>query len=428
MESTAAMEWPLAKKLLFRFFFAYFLLYIFFNPNGVVPYVDDLYNWYIQPFHHFAAWLGEHLFHLAKPITIFTNGSGDTTFDNVIILLITFLAVLITLTWSVLDRNRPTYQKLFYWLLVILRYYVAITMLSYGFFKVIKLQFPFLSLNSLIEPYGNSSPMGLAWRFMGYSTGYNYFTGFAELTCGILLLFRRTSALGAVMTLVVSANIMAINYCFDVPVKLLSSTLVLMSLFLILKDYGRFKNFFLLNKNAEAANITPHRFQKKWKNIVLCVIKYALIIYTIFFDLKDALQADKEYGPKAPKAPLYGLYEVKTFILNQDTLAPLITDTTRWRKLVTDYAGYATVKLMNDSTHNFAFKVDTLKRTITMNSYKDTLNKYQFTYTKPQKDSLLIKGSYKKSTLVIGLHREDENKFILVKRGFHWINEYPFNR
>ena len=83
---------------------------------------------------------------------------------------------------------------------------------------------------------------------------------------------------------------------------------------------------------------------------------------------------------------------------------------------------------MNDSTHSYAFKVDTLKRTIIMNSYTDTLNKYVFTYSKPKKDSLLIKGTYKKNTLMIGLHREDENKFLLVKRGFHWINEYPFNR
>jgi len=29
--------------------------------------------------------------------------------------------------------------------------------------------------------------MGLAWNFMGYSTGYNYFTGIAELSCGLLL-------------------------------------------------------------------------------------------------------------------------------------------------------------------------------------------------------------------------------------------------
>jgi hypothetical protein len=38
----------------------------------------------------------------------------------------------------------------------------------------------------LLKPYGESSPMGLLWTFMGYSTGYNLFTGGAEALGGLL--------------------------------------------------------------------------------------------------------------------------------------------------------------------------------------------------------------------------------------------------
>jgi len=31
-------------------------------------------------------------------------------------------------------------------------------------------------------------------------------------------------------------------------------------------------------------------------------------------------------GSKAPKPPLYGLYDVNTFVINKDTLKPLTTD------------------------------------------------------------------------------------------------------
>ena len=384
METTETMNWPLAKKLAFRFFFVYFLLYIFFNPNGVLPYIDDVYNWYIQPFHTLVVWIGKHILHLAKPITVFTNGSGDTTYDNVVILLMVFLALLSTVTWSALDNKRPGYPKLFYWLTVVLRYYVAITMLSYGFYKVIKLQFPFPSFGSLMEPYGNSSPMGLAWNFMGYSTGYNWFTGLAEISCGLLLFFRKTSTLGAIVTFVVAGNIMAINYCFDVPVKLLSTTLVIMAIFLMLRDFNRLRNLFLLNKPAEPSNITPHRFVKKWKNIALGVLKYGLIIYTLVFDVYGALKAEKQYGSKAPKPPLYGLYDVKSFIVGKDTLKPLTTDTVRWSKLATDYNGYAMIKFMSDSTSYFNFNVDTIKKKIVMHTFKDTVNKYRFNGEEPK--------------------------------------------
>jgi len=428
MDTTATLEWSLLKKLAFRFFFLYFILYIFFNPNGVLPYIDNLYGWYITPFHGIAALIGKHILNLSQPVSTFTNGSGDTTYDNIIILFIVFLSIIGGIIWSASDRRTASYGKLFYWLTVVIRYYVAITMLSYGFYKIIKLQFPFLSLGALIEPYGNSSPMGLAWNFMGYSTGYNYFTGIAELSCGLLLFFRHTSTLGAIVTVVVAGNIMAINYCFDVPVKLLSTSLVLMALFLLSKDICRLINFFFLNKPAAPSDLSPHRFRKRWKNITLITLKWGLIIYTVVFDLYGAVQAEKQYGSKAPKPPLYGLYDVKTFIVNKDTLKPLTTDTVRWSKLAISYPGNVLIKFMNDSTNYFAFNVDTVKKKIVMNKYTDTAHKYLLTYEQPKKDSLVIWGMFRKDSIKVNLSRRDAGKFLLVRRGFHWINEYPFNR
>ena len=422
------MDWPLLKKVLFRFFFIYFLLYIFFNPNGVLPYIDDVSGWYLKPFQSFAIWVGNHILHLKNPVTIHPTGSGDTAYDNVIILVTAFFSLIGTAIWSVADRNAKTYDKLFYWLMVIVRYYVAITMLSYGFYKVVKLQFPFPSFGALMEPYGNSSPMGLAWNFMGYSTAYNYFTGIAELSCGFLLLFRKTTGLGAVVTLVVAGNIMAINYCFDVPVKLLSTHLVGMALFLILKDTNRFISFFLFNKPAAPANLAPHRFKARWKNVTLTSVKVVLIAYTLIFDVKGALEGEKQYGSKAPKPPLYGLYEVKTFVVNKDTLKPLTTDTVRWSKLAISYPENAMIKFMTDSTSYFQFKVDSVKKRIFMNKYTDTVHRWMLSYTQPKKDSLVITGTYKKDSIRITFHRYDASKFLLVRRGFHWISEYPYNR
>jgi hypothetical protein len=226
-ETTASpFYWSAPKKIALRFFFFLFILYIFFNPNGVLPYTDVIAEYLIQPFHIIIPWLSKNLLHMPQPITTFTNGSGDTTYDYLVILLIVSVSVIATIIWSILDRKARNYNKLFYWLCVILRYYVGITMLSYGFVKIIKLQFPSPSPGRLLQSFGNASPMGLAWTYMGYSTGFNYFTGMAEVSCGVFLFFRKTTTLGALLGLVVAGNIMAINYCFDVPVKLLSTTLL----------------------------------------------------------------------------------------------------------------------------------------------------------------------------------------------------------
>jgi hypothetical protein len=42
--------------------------------------------------------------------------------------------------------------------------------------------------------------MGLLWTFMGASEPYTMFVGFAEMIAGILLFPRKTSTLGALMS------------------------------------------------------------------------------------------------------------------------------------------------------------------------------------------------------------------------------------
>ena len=373
-------------------------------------------------------WIGKDILHLSYPITVFTNGSGDTTYDYIVIFFIAVVSLIAAITWSLIDKKTKTYSKLFYWLCVIVRYYVAITMFSYGFVKVFKLQFPFFSPDRLLEPYGNSSPMGLAWNFLGFSKGYNYVMGFAELSSGILLLFRRTTTLGAIVTLVVAGNIMAINYCFDVPVKLLSTALVVMALFLLAKDIHRVVNFFFLNKPTNAANIAAPVFRKKWQNIATVILKYGLILYVAITNVLQATEAMKEYGDVAPKPPLYGIYNVEYFIRNNDTIAPLATDTTRWKKLIVSYPEYSFVQFMNDSTKGFAFKPDTIKKRIEIFSYNDTTKKSNLVYSFPQKDILLLTGKLDSNSVVIKMRKYDLKNFRLINRGFHWVNEYPYNR
>ncbi len=428
-ETTAApLYWSALQKITLRFFLLLFILYIFFNPNGVLPYTDVISDYLIQPFHIIIPWLSKNLLNMPQPITTFTNGSGDTTYDYLVILLIATVSAIVTVIWSALDRKARNYNKLFYWLCVILRYYVGITMLSYGFIKIIKLQFPSPSPGRLLQSFGDASPMGLAWTYMGYSTGFNYFTGIAEVSCGLFLFFRKTTTLGAVLGLIVAGNIMAINYCFDVPVKLLSTTLVLMALFLLAKDANRLVNFFFLNKTALPSEIEPHRFRRKWKNITIAVIKYVLLTYLLISNIGGDIKAATQYGDAAVKPHFYGIYDIQSYVVNKDTIAPLTTNTERWRKLVVGSSGYATVKKMNDSTQNYTFREDIKAHAIVMFTDADTSAKYHFIYSEHGKDSLMLKGKLGLDSIKISMKKFDMKNFKLINRGFHWVNEFPYNK
>lgn len=43
-------------------------------------------------------------------------------------------------------------------------------------------------------------------------------------------------------------------------------------------------------------------------------------------------------------------------------------------------------------------------------------------------DTLILEGVFYEDNFKITANRKSNNPFLLVDRGFHWINEFPFNR
>ena len=158
-----------------RFVFAYFVLYIFPFPVTAIPGLQIVSTTYFSLWNAVVPWVGEHLFHIA--ITVLPNGSGDTTFNYVQVFCSLMIAATVATVWMMLDRQRARYPRLYDGLRVYVRYYLASTMITYGAVKVIKSQFPNPPLDPLLQPFGDASPMGLLWTFMGVSESYNLFTG-----------------------------------------------------------------------------------------------------------------------------------------------------------------------------------------------------------------------------------------------------------
>jgi uncharacterized membrane protein YphA (DoxX/SURF4 family) len=418
--------WSKPEKIFFRFCFLYFATYIFFTPNNDLPLVNTLYEGPNNLLHRLVPWFANHIFGYKKPITIFTNGSGDTTYDY----MLWFVGIALTLTgtivWTLLDKKRKGYQALYYWIRVLVRYYLFYTMMDYGTSKVIKVQFHYPSLYRLVQPFGSFSPMGLEWSYMGYSTPYNLFAGIAELLGGLLLLCRRTTTIGALVCLAAMTNVFMVNIGYDVPVKLLSFNTILMCLFLLGKDIQRLTDFFILNRVAPPSDLSFPHFNTKWRYSLLGV-KLLIVVSIVWLFVKDELFYYTRYGDNAPTPPLYGIYYAETFMRNNVAVPPLQTDTTRWNRLLIAVKGYAEIQVMNDSTRNYYFKIDTLNKTAVLFPYSDTLNKTRFNYV-VDSPYLTLTGKIGTDSVQIRMKRFDENRFRLVSRGFHWVSEYPYNR
>lgn len=420
-------QWSAALRVAFRFAFSYFGLYCFPFPIGVLPYTEKPAEWYELGWHKVVPWVAQHVLHLSQPITIFSNGSGDTTYDYVKVLCFFVLAVVATIIWSALDRKRANYARLHQWLNFYLRLTLGATLLSYGGYKVIPSQFPALWQSRYLETYGDASPMGILWTFMGASASYTIFAGAVEMLGGILLFVPRLATLGALVGMGAMANVFILNMSYDVPVKLYSFHLLLLSVFLVLPQFKRLTHFFILNRPADPV-LPALRFQRNWLNRTLLIGQLALGLFFAVFSLYQSHTQLKSFTTDfSAKPPLHGTWGIDEFVVDGQPKPPLLTDETRWQKAVFDFNTSITLQAMDGKLLRFGAKIDADKKTIELKKNADPKWKANLSYTFPVPGTMLMDGQVGEQKIHMKLHRLDP-KYLLNTRGFHWINEFPFNR
>lgn len=420
-------QWGLAKRVGFRFISFYLFLYCFPFPLGYLPLLGRLEDLYASVWFVIVPWVGKHILRLSYEITVLPNGSGDTTFNYVQVLCFLVLALLVTLVWSICDRQRPNYTRLKRWLIIYLRFALACDLILYGTVKVIKTQFPAPPLNRLVQQFGDASPMGLLWTFMGHSEPYTVFTGAAEMVGGILLMLPQTALLGALVLLGVLVNIFMLNMSYDVPVKLYSLHLLIIALFLTAQHARRLANLFLFNRRVAPVEDTP-LFDRQWLNRATVVLRFVFAAYIICFYMYQAYEGRKSYGDWAPKPPLYGIWNVEEFELNGEVRPPLLTDETRWRRMVFQFKDFTSIHPMQGARQVYVLELDMEKRQMTLKQRNEPKWQAQFSFQQPEPELMTMEGTLNGQPARMKLRRVDETKFLLNSRGFHWINEYPFNR
>jgi hypothetical protein len=372
-------------------------------------------------------WTAAHIFRISQPLVYTDSGSGDKTFDYVEAFCLAIIASIVAIIWSALDRKRPNYITLHKWFRLFLRFALASEMFLYGMDKVIPLQMPFPILTKLLEPYGNFSKMGVLWSSIGASPAYEIFGGCAEMFGGILVIFPRTSMFGALVCLADLTQVFTLNMTYDVPVKLFSFHLILMALFLLAPELPRLANFFFLHRPADPST-QPPLFAARRANRIAVAVQVVFGILLIAANVYTSVKAWHTYGGARPKSALYGIWNVDQLSIDGQLRSPLLTDYDRWRRVIFDFTDGVTFQRMDDSFTRFAAVIDANARTIALTKPSDKNSNAALTYVRPAPDQLILDGTMDSHKVHMQLQLFDRNKFMLVNRGFHWIQEYPFNR
>lgn len=425
------VQWALTTRIAFRFCFVYFGLFCLLTQvlSGLIPLpnVDLPDPSTLWPIRQVVFWTAAHVFRVSQPLVYQASGSGDKTYDWVLQFCILVVAVVATVIWSALDRKRENYSAMYKWFRLFIRFCLAGQMLAYGWAKAVPLQMPFPRLYTLIEPYGNFSPMGVLWASIGASPAYEIFAGCAEIMGGILLILPRTTMLGALICLADMTQVFMLNMTYDVPVKLFSFHLILLSLFLLAPDVKRLLDLFFFNRAVQPSPQFPLFATPRARRIALA----AQILGGAFLMGMNAYGSWTlwyQYGGGSPKSALYGIWNVEELTIDGQARPALMSDQDRWRRVIFDVPTRAAFQKMDESLARFGAAVDTKGNTLKLTKNDDKAWKASFTYTRPAADRLVLEGEMDGHKEKMELQMVDRTKFLLVSRGFHWIQEYPFNR
>ena len=206
--------------------------------------------------------------------------------------------------------------------------------------------------------------------------------------------------------------------------------LMIAGLWVALVDYKRLLGVLLWNKAVPPQQWTS-MFSTPWKNYVLLGLQIVIMGWHVYTYVEYGINTRKQFGPNRERPALYGIHDVDVFVLNGDTIPPLLTDTVRWKKAYMDLPGFRGlswgIKMMDDRTKSYSAELDSISPVLILKPRGDTVNVYRLNYSFDG-ENLSLNGILEGDTLQIKTSYFDPDDFELRSRGFHWINEVPYNR
>lgn len=300
--------------------------------------------------------------------------------------------------WNRRERSANIYSELHHaWLQGIIRAWLAFSISTYGFAKILKTQFQTADYR-LDMPLSSFDGMSLTWYYFGYSYPMTVIIALFQIGGSVLLLYRRTTFLGVMLLLPVMVNIILINIFYKITLgAFFNSFIYLLALvFLLMLHAQKLKMIFwdLID------HIPAIPFRRSWVKNSLRL----LLIAAAFVCLKVAI-ATHPYDQT-----LKGTWTVKNLIRNGQVqpATAWLTDHAAWNRVY--FAGYEGCAF-SPNPYRFeptesllgSYEFDSLKNTLLVVFYShDTL---RATIRNRTAEAMLLHGVLGRDTLEMQLAR-----------------------
>lgn len=416
-------RWTFFHKLSFRFMAVYSAMYIFYTllRFQTIPGLTQLHRYVWPIWRSLVTVVNNNLLHVRETL-IAPNSSTDTSFSWASQFTMLIVTAVVTVAWTAIDRKRENYQRGEDWLRISLRYFLAYFALYYGIIKLFAVQMPFPSLSQQSTLLGDLSPTRLAWMFVGASTPYQVFSGIIETAAGLFLMFRRTTTLGLILFAAVFGNVVALNFAYDIPVKIMSAHFLIFSFYLLAFDFKRLVEFFFPGKEEASPTGNYWRYGR-------LAAKLAFIYVAIVATLMLSIRTYRSQHLVVNTRPIeQGVYDVTRFDFRGDTI---YADSLRWRDLVL-YGVTGSIRTADDIFEQrykrayFSFEVDTIAKQLKLKrNYSDTTYIAALSYEVPNKQTLKLSGIINNKLFDAVFQLRVKPYRLAEEDQFHWLQESP---
>ncbi|MFI6999212.1 DoxX family protein [Nocardia sp. NPDC050175] len=414
--------WNLLTRIAFRFCFLYLGLYCF-----VTQIVGTLLGMLSRPSSGVSAaklmnplvdWIAAHVFGISEPLIHVETASSDRTADWILLFCLLVIGATGTLMWSILDRRRANYSTLLAWFRVFLRFNLTGQLLLYGVAKILLTQMPSPPLTTLVTPFGELTPMGVLWSSIGAAPAYEIMIGGFEAAGGLLLILPRTATLGALLGTIGLSQVFVLNLTYDVPVKIMSFHLLLLSVFLLAPELGRLRDV-ILSRRQVGLSRQLQLFSTRRANKLALVAQVAFGIWIAVPIILDCATAWNEHGGGRPKPPLYGMWNVERLVSDGQEVAPVVSDAHRWRRVFFEYPGEFKYQRMDDTIGFYRATVDVPSHRLELTRYDQLGAVSTLALDTVSVDSVKLSGTLDGHRVDIWLQQLDLDSLPLLGRGFH---------
>lgn len=302
------------------------------------------------------------------------------------------LALILSLIWSYYDKKFIGNESYWYYgLRVVLRYRLAIALLSYGFILVFAVQAPYPALSDLHTKYGFFLPWKIYYDSLAVSSaGYAPTLGLIEILGGILLLFRRTTLIGAGIAAFLLINIVLANFAYELGDQVISVYLLLIALVLIGYDAPRLYQLLFKEKTTPSDKFDPV-FSGKWSKTRL-ILKGGFVMFFLAYAsllLKNSHTGKWPFPDTPGLQGAEGFYDVHQFSFNGVDRPYSLTDSLRWEDVVFEKWNTLSINVNRQVPVNYTRPAVTYQATAFLRNYEGLGNGDRLFYTYEIQDNHL---------------------------------------